>query len=141
MPGWRGAGIYVSGTIRAGIICTGIICARISRAFVIRRWSAGAATICGVSGSRPLRTVVILRALLVRPLLLILIRPLLRLILPLRILIRPLLILIRPLLVLVWPLLWPVLPLILRSVRPGLELGIAELAHRRATIKAALGGN
>ena len=82
-----------------------------------------------------------MRALLVRPLLLILVWPLLRLVLPLRILIRPLLILIRTLLVLVWPLLWPVLPLILRSVWPGLELGIAELPHRRPTIEAALGGN
>jgi hypothetical protein len=82
-----------------------------------------------------------LRALLVRPLLLILVRPLLRLVLPLRILIRPLLILIRTLLVLVWPLLRAVLALIRGSVRPGLKLGIAELSHRRATIKAALGGN
>jgi uncharacterized RDD family membrane protein YckC len=83
---------------------------------------------------------VILRTLLVRPLL-ILVRPLLRLVLPLRVLIRPLLILIRPLLVLVWPLLISVWPLILGSVLPRLELGIAELPHRRATIGAALGGN
>ena len=87
----------------------------------------------------PLRGV-ILRALLIRPLL-ILVWALLRLVLPLRILIRPLLILIRPLLVLVRPLLISVWPLIRRSVLPGLELGIAELTHRRATIEAALGGN
>lgn len=83
---------------------------------------------------------IILRALLVRPLL-ILIRPLLRLVLPLRILIRPLLILIRPLLILVRPLLWPVLPPILGPVWPCLELGIAESPHRRSTIGSALGGN
>ena len=133
MPGRRSAGIDVSGTICAGIICAGIICAGISRAFVVRRWIAGAASICRVGGSRPLRTVVILRVLLVRPLL-ILVWPLLRLVLPLWILIRPLLIL-------VWPLLISVLSLVLGSVRSGLELGIAELTHRRATIEAALGGS
>src|SRR5580698_10264810 len=136
MPGRRGAGIYISGTIRA----------RIRRTVVVRRWSAGSASICRVRGSRPLRRViwplrgVILRALLIRPLL-ILVWALLRLVLPLRILIRPLLILIRPLLVLVRPLLISVWPLIRRSVLPGLELGIAELPHRGATIGAALGGN
>src|ERR1700721_518423 len=134
MPGRRSAGIDVPGTIYAGIICARISRTRIGGAIVVRRRSAGAASVCrvprsGVSGSRPLRTVVILRVLLVRPLL-ILVWPLLRLVLPLWILIRPLLILIRPLLVLGWPLLISVLSLVLGSVRSGLELGIAELTHR-----------
>jgi hypothetical protein len=138
MPGRRRAGIYISGTIWAGIICAGI-----SWAVVTRRWCAGATTIgwvtrCGVTGSRPLPAV-ILRARLVRPLL-ILVRPL-RLILPLRILIWPLLILIRPLLVLVWPLLISILPLIRSSVRSGLELGIAKLAAGGAALETTLARN
>ena len=151
MPGRRSAGIYISGAACARIIRAWIIRTWISGTVVVRRRSAGSASICwvtrsGVRGSRPLRGVVlplrgvILRALLVWPLLmLILIWPLLRLVLPWWILVRPLLILIRPLLVLVRPLLISVWPLIRRSVLPGLELGIAELPHRSATIGAALG--
>lgn len=74
-----------------------------------------------------------MRVLLVRSLL-TLVGPLLRLVPSLLILIRPLLVLIRPLLI-------PVLPLILRTVLPGLELGIAEPPHCRATIGSALAGN
>jgi len=129
MPWRRGAGIIAAGTIRVGI----------AGALIARRLNVGTAAESPVGGSRPLPAV-ILRALLIWPLL-ILVRPLLRPVLPLRILIWPLLILIRPLLVLVWPLLISVWALIRGSVLPGLELGIAKLAHYRATIGAALAGN
>jgi len=119
MPGRRGTGIYISGTS----------CAGVSRAVVVRRWVAGPASVRGVRLSRPLPAV-ILRALLVRPLL-ILVRPLLRLVLALRILIRPLL-------VLIWPLLISELAPILGSILPRLHLRISKLAPGGAALDTTL---
>jgi len=136
MSGRRGTGIIAAGMIRVGM----------GGALIARRLNVGTAAESRVGESRPLHAV-ILRDLLIWPLL-ILVGPLLLLVPPLRILIRPLLILIwplliliRPLLVLVRPLLISVWALIRGSVLPGLELGIAKLAHYRATIGAALAGN
>jgi len=122
MPGRRCAGIKAAGTISVGI----------SRAGIVRRRSAGAASGSWICGRRSLPAV-ILRDRLKRPLLgliwprlilirlllclvrslLILVRLLLRLIRPLLILVRPLLRLIRPLLILIRPLLRLVLPLLI----------------------------